>query len=1368
MYFRRLLWKKLAALGLALGMLVSGLPVPQGTEDVKAAQESEVRRAGKDQAVTVESVRSEAAFRYESDALGFDLVFENEFTGSSDSWLDYSADTDGRRYMEVFHNIRTGEDDHTILFRFKTTGDGVLFGIGAGLQNDGKSLLLSIVGGQLRFVSCNTPNTGSDASALKGNFGSGLANGQYHTVAISFLPSLGFSGNVNCHVVIDGGEDGCAGFDWGTKWKPGLNQVAEEFDKFWIGGGFTQSIGGGARDNLNGAIDFLTVINRAYSAEELKDITAGDKDVFAEMWTPNTCKTWLFTGGTEGVADFSASRTTRNWVGLFESLMRESGSFVQRGRFVFNTSKRGQDIAGVLEEYDTRIAPYGTKAVGIMIGASDYQKGQEGIEEFRENLRKVLDRLKEDEKLAVLLTPYPSVNASDREEIARYTKAIRQMAEKGVKVVDLSGLSEDYLNEDGSLTPAGHQAVGNKLTDAVGGTRTNYSFSQLSDGAYTVAKKEETGAFAKVKEVIGKEDGIAVSVDEQSVSGNEVRLAYTLTDTSGGEITSPVLAGESDFTIDGLKKGETYRLNVYDISRGEVWESYCPVRITVIEGAKGVSEKYEDKNTAVNEKIRGLLERETPVTYLFMGDSITHGVVTEGYDNVPQLFAKYLDELGRTDDVVLNTGVTNATIATTLDQIEPRLMRYRPDVVMIMLGTNDSSNRGENTVTGEASANLHGITVEQYKERYKELIGKVHETNKDASVVLRVPCPMVGQTLTPHEGYKEKFAAIYEIAEEMRADIPGLNIAVVDHHQEWENYRDTVRNDNLTTSGYGWLVNDGVHPNGRGNIAMFQQIIKELGLYDPVSELADNRYALNEWTGTSEISAPVIQRAGRASFSMNALSGYTNGLRSVTLSFAADGRSTAKTAEYAENKTIALDGLDVLKTYEARVTGKDAVTGKEIEFSASLTKGALDTATEEERKELTDGLLEAEIPKEEEARYPAAALAAYKAALKDIRLLYEDMEDLAVEELDEALTRLRVARAGLELALEEERIKAAERLADAVRLSEETYQAPSGRYDMLESWDAYQEAYNAAKSVDADADIQTLNRLLGELQAQEVKLMEEKAEADRVRGEEAKKLDSAILAAEQTYQKAYPNYTSLKSWNRFLEAYNAAKAYDENTDTDTIKNLLGKLLEEEKKLKDEIAEAEKKDPGSGNEMPKGDGQQNNSNAADKIEQGKIYESGGYRYKALSCSKKTAEVVGTAGKKNPAKIKVNGKVTLGGDSYKIISVAKGAFQGIKTASSAVIGENVESIGAGAFSGCSKLMTVELKGRKLKTIGEKAFFQCKKLKKITIRSISLKKAGKNMLKGTSAKLVIRVPKAKYKTYRNTLKKKGQRKTAAIKKI
>ena len=92
---------------------------------------------------------------------------------------------------------------------------------------------------------------------------------------------------------------------------------------------------------------------------------------------------------------------------------------------------------------------------------------------------------------------------------------------------------------------------------------------------------------------------------------------------------------------------------VYDTGRNKVKESYRPVDITVAEGAVGESRQYEDKNTSVNEKIRGLMYGEKPVTYLFMGDSITHGVVTRGYDNVPQMFAKYLDEIGRTDDIVL-------------------------------------------------------------------------------------------------------------------------------------------------------------------------------------------------------------------------------------------------------------------------------------------------------------------------------------------------------------------------------------------------------------------------------------------------------------------------------------------------------------------------------------------------------------------------------------------------------------------------------------------------------------------------------------------------------------------------------------------
>ena len=81
----------------------------------------------------------------------------------------------------------------------------------------------------------------------------------------------------------------------------------------------------------------------------------------------------------------------------------------------------------------------------------------------------------------------------------------------------------------------------------------------------------------------------------------------------------------------------------------------------------------------------------------------------------------------------------------------------------------------------------------------------------------------------------------------MKTEIPGLEIAVVNHLENWNNYHDTVRNDNLSNPNYadadslncGWFSPDGLHPNGRGNIAMFQQIIKELNLYQANSELAN-------------------------------------------------------------------------------------------------------------------------------------------------------------------------------------------------------------------------------------------------------------------------------------------------------------------------------------------------------------------------------------------------------------------------------------------------------------------------------------------------------------------------------------------------
>ena len=381
---------------------------------------------------------------------------------------------------------------------------------------------------------------------------------------------------------------------------------------------------------------------------------------------------------------------------------------------------------------------------------------------------------------------------------------------------------------------------------------------------------------------------------------------------------------------------------------------------------------------------------------------------------------------------------------------------------MIMLGTNDTSVKGENTVTGTESATLHGISVEDYAKRYKELIREAHKTNPDVSIVLRVPCDMAGQ-LDAHSGFEDKFAEIANIAADMRKEIGGLNIAVVNHLQYWRYYRDNVRNDNITTSGYGWLVSDGIHPNGRGNLAMFQQIIKELGLYVPASELANYQYELSEWTDTSAMEAPVTQKGSRAAFAMGTLSDYTNGLRNVTLTLTeADGRSISKTAEYDAEGIVTVSGLDAEKTYTAAVTGTDSANSKEVAFDTNLTKETDLTATEE----------------------------IYKAALKEIKDTYADSSAMTVDQIDAALAAIRLAQANIQKSMQAI-TQARENLQEAIAQAKKTIDGGRKPHYKETEWLAFTEIYSDAERAvtDENATVEELKQIFADLKEAESKIL---------------------------------------------------------------------------------------------------------------------------------------------------------------------------------------------------------------------------------------------------------------------------------------
>lgn len=144
--------------------------------------------------------------------------------------------------------------------------------------------------------------------------------------------------------------------------------------------------------------------------------------------------------------------------------------------------------------------------------------------------------------------------------------------------------------------------------------------------------------------------------------------------------------------------------------------------------------------------------------------------------------------------------------------------------------------------------------------------------------------------------------------------------------------------------------------------------------------------------------------------------------------------------------------------------------------------------------------------------------------------------------------------------------------------------------------------------------------------------------------------------------------------------------------------------------------------------------------------GKTYTNGNYRYKITNASlngKGTVTLVSVV--KKTKTVAVPDTIKLGGRTFKVTAIGKAAFNKNVKVTKITLGRNVKTIGARAFYGCKKLRTVVIKNTQMtgKTVGSGAF------------------------KGTYAKMTVKVPAKKLKSYKTILLKRGVSKKAVIKK-
>lgn len=207
------------------------------------------------------------------------------------------------------------------------------------------------------------------------------------------------------------------------------------------------------------------------------------------------------------------------------------------------------------------------------------------------------------------------------------------------------------------------------------------------------------------------------------------------------------------------------------------------------------------------DRIRGLIERDEPVRWLFTGDSITHGALhTNGARDYVQLFEERLRwELGRRRDHVLRTGVSGRTVGDLEADFDWSVLQYRPHVVSMMFGLND--------------ANVTDPDPEKFGRAVTRLIDSAHA--HDALVIVHTPnwvsSTETGMRLANLQGY----------AEATRAAAVGTGAVLVDHMAEWQiaEREDTIE----------WWINDGCHPNAEGHRVLYRSLARTLGLWDSAS-----------------------------------------------------------------------------------------------------------------------------------------------------------------------------------------------------------------------------------------------------------------------------------------------------------------------------------------------------------------------------------------------------------------------------------------------------------------------------------------------------------------------------------------------------
>lgn len=756
------------------------------------------------------------------------------------------------------------------------------------------------------------------------------------------------------------------------------NSAITNLNYLTIGGAFNS---GTKTAGFKGEIAYVTITDEVMSDEETKAYTAAVTaklnkmnvslgSQINNMFNKNADNTWLFVGGEEVQGSYDQVQGMRNYVSHFEEYIRwtKTSDIIERQRFVMNAGRKGQTLTDINNNFESYKNEFDPKAMTYMVGKEDYS--QDNVESFKEALKTFINSslsLKNNQGFAVIQKPHTVYNTQTDQVIQKYCQAVDEVVaefttaknDQRIVVVD-HDITEDSL-KNGLLNQSGHYKIGEQLSEATIKTTGNYPCTVGVDFNLKNMNTVETYAQDIVPSIQSTDNSLEVEIPEYKDIQEWVYI-LTLNDKT---ITDEV---SHKFTISALEKGTEYSLKIQS-KDGKV-------QIRTMSGIIGNGQKASVKKqilTTLQEQLKTKMGNDDSLTWLFMGDSITHGAAyTLGQDTVAQSFEKYLkDDLKRSKDVVINTAVSGATInltgSSTLANINERLNKYSPDVISIMLGTNDSTT----------------LSSDEYRSQLQTLVDKAK--GKTNIVILRSPLPTQWER---DPKCKEFTEVMKEVADEkdcifIDQYMPFYDIVSKYPYMYQDQYY--IYGDNCVF-GQGRAL----HPGANGHLMMTHQFIEGIGILDE-DTFIPNTFITMPFNTVKNTTTNLHFDKTKNSISFN--TNQLNGVKDIKLTVQI-GTKTYETV--GDDGILTIDGLPSHQEYKVSVSGC-SITKAEL---ISYTLQDIELTDKEQLNELIK-----ECNKKDLSEYTTSSKSVFEEALASAKTIYEKTNP-TIKEIDDAMTAL--------------------------------------------------------------------------------------------------------------------------------------------------------------------------------------------------------------------------------------------------------------------------------------------------------------------------------------------------------------------------